>query len=100
MNSHIIDSIALSNLRPNKPVIPLKVIEVELKLSMERDIQGGRLVSVEELDETTFSDYVNELIVSLEGYVYTKNRFDLYHKEGVGLQIALDEGEMDEECAS
>jgi len=34
LNSHIIDSIAISNLREGKPIIPLKIIQNELKLSL------------------------------------------------------------------
>ena len=37
------------------------------------------------------------MISSLESYVYTKNRIDLYHKEGIGLGLALDEKERDDE---
>lgn len=33
----------------------------------------------------------------MESYVYTKNRIDLYHKEGIGLAIALDERDQDPE---
>ena len=30
---------------------------------------------------------------SIESYVFTKNRIDLYYKDGIGLGIALDEKE-------
>lgn len=93
LNSHIIDSIALANLRPDKPVIPLKIIVQELKFLLEREIQSGKLERIEKLDEQLLTKYVNQLTKSLESYVYTKNRIDLYHKEGIGLAIALDERE-------
>jgi hypothetical protein len=50
-----------------------------------------------DLDEEALSKYVTRLIESLESYVFTKNRMDLYHKEGIGLAIALDENELDDE---
>lgn len=43
---------------------------------------------------------MNKLIKSLESYVYTKNRMDLYNKEGIGLAIALDHNEIDSESHS
>ena len=97
LNSHIIDSIALANLRPDKPVIPLKIIVQELKYLLEREIESGRLERIEKLDEQLLTKYVNQLTKSLESYVYTKNRIELYHKEGVGLAIALDERDQDPE---
>lgn len=100
LNSHIIDSIALANLRPDKPVIPLKIIVQELKLLLEKEIQSGKLERIEKLDEQLLTKYVNQLTKSLESYVYTKNRIDLYHKEGIGLAIALDEREQDPEQQS
>jgi len=100
LNSHIIDSIALANLRPDKPVIPLKIIVQELKFLLERELQSGKLERIEKLDERMLTEYVNQLTKSLESYVYTKNRIDLYHKEGIGLALALDEREQDQEQQS
>jgi hypothetical protein len=34
--------------------------------------------------------YLYTLIRRLEAFVYTKNRIDLYFKEGIGLNIAID----------
>jgi hypothetical protein len=49
------------------------------------------------LHELDLHRYVTDMISSLESYVYTKNRIDLYHKEGIGLGIALEEKERDDE---
>ena len=95
LNSQTIDGIALANLRADKPVIPLKIIIIELKTRLQRDLATQEIESLREFDEEALTKYVNELIASLSSYIYTKNRIDLYHKEGVGLSIALDENELD-----
>jgi len=71
-------------------VIPLKIIIIELKLNLEKDITNGELTSLQDLDEEILTEYVNKLIQNLESFIYTKNRLSLYHKEGIGLSIALD----------
>ena len=83
----------MANLRPDKPVIPLKIILIELKLQLERDILADKIEGLDKLDEETLTKYVNHMTKSIESYVYTKNRIDLYYKDGIGLGIALDEKE-------
>ena len=39
------------------------------------------------------TNYVNDMTKSIESYVFTKNRIDLYYKDGIGLGIALDDKE-------
>ena len=51
---------------------------------------------MKDLDEEKLSDIIYKLIDYLEGYVYTKNRIDLYKKEGLGLMIALEENDLDD----
>jgi len=94
LNSHIIDSIALENLQEDKPIIPLKIIQSELKLGLKKEIERGTL-SIQDIDEDKLKRYVFDLIDRLEGYVYTKNRIDLYHQEGLGLMLALDDHELE-----
>jgi len=96
LNSQTIDGIALSNLSSDKPVIPLKILMQELKLSLKRDIESEEIV-LEEMDEDSLIQYLSELQTPLGRYVYTKNRMDLYNKEGIGLAIALDRDEIDSE---
>ena len=68
---------------------------VEVRLNLIRDLESQEIESLNDLNEESLTEYINKLIVSLESYVYTKNRLDLYNKEGVGLSIALDENELD-----
>ena len=96
LNSHIIDGIALQNLRPDKVVIPLKRIVQELKISLLADVKEGK-VKLEDFDQDSVTDYVNNFVSSLDQFVITKNRIGLYHKEGLGLSIALDAENLDEE---
>lgn len=95
LNSHIIDSIAISNLREGKPIIPLKIIQNELKLSLQKQVQNGEL-TMQDINEEKLEKMIYELINYLEGYIYTKNRIDLYKKEGLGLMIALDENDHED----
>jgi hypothetical protein len=46
-------------MRPDKPVIPLKIIVQELKYLLEREIESGRLERIEKLDEQLLTKYVN-----------------------------------------
>jgi len=96
LNAHIIDNIALANLRPDKPVIPLSLLTYELKLSLERDAKAGT-INLDKITEDSLKTYVKKMIDHLEKVVLIKNRIDLYHKEGVGLTIALNENHFDEE---
>ena len=51
---------------------------------------------MQDIDEEKLKKVVYDLINYLEGYVYTKNRIDLYKKEGLGLMIALEENDQDD----
>lgn len=97
LNSQTIDNIALAHLSPARPVIPLKILVTELRVSLRKDLESQEIESLRDLDEEQLSAYVTALIQSLESYVYTKNRVDLYHKEGTGLAVALDQEELDSE---
>ena len=39
--------------------------------------------------------YLFKLINTLEKYIYTKNRIDLYNKEAVGLNVALNQRDLE-----
>jgi hypothetical protein len=69
----------------------------EIQLNLRKDLESQGIESLSDLDEQSLTKYVTRLIDSLESYVYTKNRVDLYHKEGIGLAIALDGNELDVE---
>ena len=43
--------------------------------------------------------YVTVLIKSLNSYIYTKNRIGLYNKQGIGLGIAIDEHDAENDGA-
>lgn len=60
---------------------------------MERDILADKIEGLDKLDEDTLTNYVNDMTKSIESYVFTKNRIDLYYKDGIGLGIALDDKE-------
>jgi hypothetical protein len=62
-------------------------------LQLERDILAEKIEGLDKLDEETLTNYVNDMTKSIESYVFTKNRIDLYYKDGIGLGIALDEKE-------
>jgi hypothetical protein len=81
-------------LQEDKPIIPLKIIQNELKLGLQKEIESGNL-SIQDIDEEKLKRYVFDLIEHLEGYVYTKNRIDLYHQEGLGLMLALDDHDLE-----
>ena len=84
-------------MRPDRPVIPLKILLTEIRLSLRKDMESQEIESLSDLDEEALGKYVARLLESLESYVFTRNRMDLYHKEGIGLAIALDEDELDDE---
>ena len=73
MNAHIIDNIALANLRPDKPVIPLSLLTYELKLSLERDVKAGT-INLDKITEEALMTYVEKMIDHLEKVVLIKNR--------------------------
>ncbi len=62
-------------------------------MQLERDILAEKIEGLDKLDEETLTNYVNDMTKSIESYVFTKNRIDLYYKDGIGLGIALDEKE-------
>ena len=49
------------------------------------------------MEEEALTKHVNDLIEQLEEYICTKNRIDLYNKEGLGLALALNQTELDDE---
>ena len=51
---------------------------------------------MQDINEEKLEKLIYELITYLEGYIYTKNRIDLYKKEGLGLMIALDENDHED----
>jgi len=51
---------------------------------------------MQDINEEKLEKMIYELINYLEGYIYTKNRIDLYKKEGLGLMIALDENDHED----
>ena len=68
----------------------------ELKFSLKKDLQSGE-IDLKEMDEDSLAEYIKTLCVNLEKYVYTKNRIDLYNKEGIGLAIAIDQRDLEQE---
>jgi hypothetical protein len=86
----------LANLRTDKPVVPLKIIQRELRISLSREISKGEL-NLLDMEEEALTKHVNDLIEQLEEYICTKNRIDLYNKEGLGLALALNQNELDDE---
>jgi hypothetical protein len=60
---------------------------------------SGELESLDDLEPSiepgALQKYIGKLLDSLEGYIYTKNRIDLYNKEGIGLNIAIDEKDLE-----
>ena len=61
----------MANLRPDKPVIPLKIILIELKLQLERDIPADKIGSLDKIDKETLTKYINNMTKFIESYVYT-----------------------------
>jgi hypothetical protein len=61
----------LANLRPNKPVIPLKIILIELKLQLERDIPADKIEGLDKIDKEKLTKYINNMTKFIESYVYT-----------------------------
>jgi hypothetical protein len=80
-----IDRVAIEMLDPGKPIIPRKVLFVELKIKLQEDIDKGT-----ELKDIEIEQYVRDLMKDkLEAYVQAKHRVDLYNTEGLGLSLAL-----------
>lgn len=77
-------------------MIPLKILLTEVKLNLKKDIQNGD-ITLRELNEESLTAYLNGMCKNLEKYVYTKNRIDLYNKEGIGLAIALDKKDIEQQ---
>jgi hypothetical protein len=63
---------------------------------LERDAKAGT-INLDKITEDSLKTYVKKMIEHLEKVVLIKNRIDLYHKEGVGLTIALNENHFDEQ---
>ena len=63
---------------------------------MERDVKLGT-INLDKITEEALMTYVEKMIDHLEKVVLIKNRIDLYHREGIGLTIALNENHFDEE---
>lgn len=94
-NSNVIDQVALRNLDPKKVVIPLKRITESLEMQLENDVRGGK--RLEDFDEESLTEYVKQFLKKIEDWVVTKNRVGLYNKEGLGLMLALEASNLDEE---
>jgi len=90
----VIEGIAYDNLDKDRPVVPLKILFTELKIQLRKDLDSGELEDLAHLDPEgnpgAMHKYLYALIHRLEAFVYTKNRIDLYFKEGIGLNIAID----------
>jgi hypothetical protein len=87
----LIDRITLESLKDDKPIIPLNIIEGELKRSLAEefgdDDKALKEVTIEQLRERVLSVVKGKL----EEKIYAKNRVDLYHREGLGLGVALND---------
>lgn len=89
----LIDRVTLEALCRDKPIIPLKIVEGELKRSINEEFRDDKQ-GLYDLTKEELQQRVATLIKGkLEGYVFAKNRLDLYHKEGIGLAIALEESQ-------
>ena len=102
-NSEIIDGAAYEHLHADRPVIPLKILYIEMKIALKRDLESREVESLDELDPQrnpgALENYVEGVIRSLEWYLYTKNRIGLYNKVGIGLNIALEDKDAENDGA-
>lgn len=74
-----------------------------MKIALKRDLESREVESLDELDPErnpgALENYVEGVIRSLEWYLYTKNRIGLYNKVGIGLNIALEDKDAENDGA-
>jgi hypothetical protein len=84
----LIDRITLESLRDDQPTVPLDMVVGELKLSLATEF--GEDKELKDLTVDELRERVQAVVKGkLEDQVYAKNRLDLYHREGLGLGVAL-----------
>lgn len=100
----IFESVSLFNLNKERPIVPLKILIVELEIQLAKDLESGELETLNDLEPSlqpgALQKYLFKLLNHLETYIYTKNRIDLYNKRSIGLNVALGSEDIENDGAT